>query len=38
MRVDDRERAAGLAAQQVRRAGRLVVEQLAEEHDLTSYQ
>ena len=38
MRIDDRERLLGLAAQQVRRAGGVVVEQLAEVHGLTSYQ
>jgi hypothetical protein len=37
VRIDDRERAAALAAKQVRRARRLVVEQLPKEHvDLLS--
>ena len=38
VRVDDRERAMGLAPQQVGRARGVVVEQLPEEHGLTSYQ
>ena len=44
VRIDDRELAAALAAEQVGGAGRLVVEQLSEEHvasvriGLTSYQ
>jgi peptide deformylase len=38
VRVDHREPGFGLAAEEVGGTGRLVVQQLAEEHHLTSYQ
>ena len=38
VRIDHREPGLGLAAEEVGGAGRLVVQQLAEEHGLTNYQ